>query len=84
MAAITYRSDIAPHLKLGLIYRRLRMQRWQVLHRSCRDYDPYEWAQNARTFDLIAGIAALVWLVMSDSEIVSRFKSGRLLAHAGL
>jgi len=32
MGTITYNADVAPHLQRGLMYRRLRMQRSEVLH----------------------------------------------------
>jgi hypothetical protein len=32
VALITYQSDVAPHLKRGLMYRRLRIHRWDALH----------------------------------------------------
>jgi hypothetical protein len=33
VATITYKADVAPHLERGMMYRRMRMQRWQALHK---------------------------------------------------
>ena len=77
MAVITYRTDVAPHLRRSLMYRRLRMQRWQVLHaRDCHaggDYDPYEWAESARPWDVLAGLAFLIWVMIADSKLFHGF-----------
>jgi hypothetical protein len=78
MAAITYK-DVAPHLNRGLRYRRLRLQRWQVLHAHdhdpCGEYDPYQWAENIRIFELIVGVIVLAYFYVADSEVFSRANS---------
>jgi hypothetical protein len=61
VATLTYATDIAPHLQRGLQLRRLRMQRWQVLHARDEDeYDPYGWAKMDQTFKLFFGVVAIV------------------------
>jgi hypothetical protein len=82
MAVITYGTDVAPHLKRGLMYRRLRLQRWRAFHEhDCEryaEYDPYSWAERAHIFDLVIGIIVLAYFLVADSEIVGLSKSGRL------
>ena len=80
---ISYRTDVAPHLQRSLMVRRLRLQRWQVLHAADGhpDYDPYDWAETARPFEVLAGLALLVWLLLADSEWVRWFRpAGRQAA----
>ena len=62
VATLTYATDIAPHLERALRFRRLRMQRWQVLHAHDGDdeYDPYAWAKTDQTFKLFFGVVAIV------------------------
>ena len=79
MAVLTYRTDIAPHLRRSLVYRRLRLQRWQALHapfcRSGNEYDPYGWAESAQFLDVLAGLAVLVWLMIADSAQFNLLRS---------
>lgn len=86
MATITYETDVAPHLQRGLMYRRLRMQRWQVLHkRDCRsydDYDPYDWAKTDKPFHLLMNVVALVCFAAAY-EIVDGLKLNRVHGAAG-
>lgn len=66
MATLTYANDIAPHLERSLRFRRLRKQRWQVLHPQYHgfcdedEYDPYRWAKTDRTVWLFFGVIALL------------------------
>lgn len=79
MATLTYATDIAPHLERGLRFRRLRMQRWEVLHARDEDeYDPYAWAKTDRTFRLFFGVVAIVCYAIG-SEIAVWLKH-RVLA----
>lgn len=84
MAVITYRTDIAPHLKRGLTYRRLRLQRRHVLDAHDYDhhdaYDPYRWAEKAQIADLLIGLVVLAYFHLADSRIFRRTKSERLQA----
>ena len=81
MATITYETDVAPHLQRGLMYRRLRMQRWQVLHeRDYEDYDeydPYRWAKTGLPLGLFVEVVAVVSFA-AGSEIFSWLKLDRL------
>jgi hypothetical protein len=87
MAVITYGTDVAPHLRRGLMYRRLRMKRWEVLHRRnyeyWEEYDPYGWVEKAPILDLLAGVFLIVFFHVTDSGMFKLFRSGRLHAMPG-
>jgi len=81
VATITYETDVAPHLQRGLMYRRLRMQRWQALHAHdydrYDDYDPYRWAKTGQFFNLLAEVIAIACFA-AGSEIFRWLKLDRL------
>ena len=70
MATITYQTDVGPHLQRALMYRRLRMQRWKVLHEHdyehYEEYDPYRWAKTGSTFRLLAEVVVIVCFAAGD------------------
>jgi len=72
VAAITYETDVAPHLWRALMYRRLRMQRWLALHEHDYerydedDYDPYRWAKTGHRFGLLVEVVAIVCFAAGD------------------
>jgi len=63
------------------MYRRLRLQRWQVLHARDRndydEYDPYSWAKTAHPFNLLINVVAIVCFA-AGTEIFSWLKLDRL------
>ena len=46
------------------MYRRLRMQRWEALHKhdyeSYNPYDPYSWAETDRLIRLLVEVVAVI------------------------
>jgi hypothetical protein len=54
---ITYAYDVAPHFQRQMLYRRLRLQRRQVLHPRTLDifgdYHPYDWLETASVSQLL-------------------------------
>jgi hypothetical protein len=67
MAVITYRTDVPPHLRRALMYRRLRTQRWQTLHRHHSElYDAVEssrWTRTSQFFNLLVEVVAVAFFV---------------------
>lgn len=80
MATLTYATDIAPHLERSLRFRRLRKQRWQVLHPQYHgfcdedEYDPCRWAKTDRTARLFFGAVTLL-CYEAGCEIIAWLKS---------
>jgi hypothetical protein len=87
VSVITYGTDVAPHLKRAMMYRRLRMQRWRDLHKHDHDrdgeFDPYSWAERAPIFDLLIGTVVLAYFLVADSAIFKQSKPVRLKTAPG-
>ena len=56
MAPITCVTDVAPYLQRGLVYRCLRMQKWQALYEHDR-------AKTGQFFNLLIEVVAVAFFV---------------------
>jgi hypothetical protein len=83
VAVITYGTDVAPHLQRALAYRRLRIQRWQALHRhDSKIYDAVDssrWAETGQFFNLLIEVIAVAFFV-AGCLVFEGLKLGRLRA----
>jgi len=82
MAVITFSGDVAPHLRRGLMYRRLRRKRAQFLYESrpdpYDDYHPYSGLETASSVDLLIGLICSLGSSLLPSLGLA---TGRNLAH---
>jgi hypothetical protein len=80
VATITYANDVAPHLQRSLMYRRLRLQRWQDLHSEYNRYDgidPSLSHKTAQFFNLLIEVVVIAFFV-AGSRLVDQRKLSRL------
>jgi len=74
---ITFYVDVNPHFQRQMLYRRMRLERWEVLHPATRypfdDYHPYEWLEAASVSQVLGWVFASFIPIVKPAWILKSY-----------